>query len=333
MALCILTPVMRVLITGINGFVGGHFAEHVLSQAGWDVWGLTRTPQLTLPALQGRVQLVQADLNDRAATRQALAAVQPALIVHLAGQAFVPESFRDPAATLRTNTFGALHLFLALIDEHLLQTRVLVVGTNEEYGQIRPDDLPVTEQTPLRPTSPYGVSKAAQSLLTLQYHLSHGLDLILVRPFTHIGPRQNERFVTAAFARQIARIEAGLQEPVLRVGNLEARRDFTDVRDIVRAYTLLLRHGIAGETYNVGSGRVATIQTILDMLLAESTTAIEVRPDPALMRPIDIPLVYSDCAALQQCTGWAPQIPLEQTLHDVLQYWRAQVRRAPTNAE
>jgi GDP-4-dehydro-6-deoxy-D-mannose reductase len=321
---------MRVLITGINGFVGGHLAEYLLAQGGWEVWGLARTPTLTLPSLHGRVQVVQADLNDRDATRTAVTAVRPAAIIHLAGQAFVPESFRDPAQTLCTNTLGALHLFLALIDADLRATRVLVVGTNEEYGQIGPDDLPVTEQTPLRPTSPYGVSKATQSLLALQYHLSHGLDLVRVRPFTHIGPRQNERFVTAAFARQIARIEAGLQEPVLRVGNLDARRDFTDVRDIVRAYALLLHHGAAGAVYNVGSGNVVTIRAILDMLLAASAAHIDVRPDPALMRPIDIPLVYSDCAPLQRSTGWAPQIPLQQTLHDVLEYWRDQVRRAPS---
>jgi GDP-4-dehydro-6-deoxy-D-mannose reductase len=321
---------MRVLITGINGFVGGHLAEYLLAQGSWEVWGLARTPTLTLPSLHGRVQVVQADLNDRDATRTAVTAVRPAAIIHLAGQAFVPESFRDPAQTLCTNTLGALHLFLALIDADLRATRVLVVGTNEEYGQIGPDDLPVTEQTPLRPTSPYGVSKATQSLLALQYHLSHGLDLVRVRPFTHIGPRQNERFVTAAFARQIARIEAGLQEPVLRVGNLDARRDFTDVRDIVRAYALLLHHGAAGAVYNVGSGNVVTIRAILDMLLAASAAHIDVRPDPALMRPIDIPLVYSDCAPLQRSTGWAPQIPLQQTLHDVLEYWRDQVRRAPS---
>lgn len=321
---------MRVLITGINGFVGGHLAEYLLAQGGWEVWGLARTPTLTLPSLHGRVQVVQADLNDRDATRTAVTAVRPAAIIHLAGQAFVPESFRDPAQTLCTNTLGALHLFLALIDADLRATRVLVVGTNEEYGQIGPDDLPVTEQTPLRPTSPYGVSKATQSLLALQYHLSHGLDLVRVRPFTHIGPRQNERFVTAAFARQIARIEAGLQEPVLRVGNLDARRDFTDVRDIVRAYALLLHHGAAGAVYNVGSGNVVTIRAILDMLLAASAAHIDVRPDPALMRPIDIPLVYSDCAPLQRSTGWAPQIPLQQTLHDVLEYWRGQVRQAPS---
>lgn len=321
---------MRVLITGINGFVGGHLAEYLLAQGGWEVWGLARTPTLTLPSLHGRVQVVQADLNDRDATRTAVTAVRPAAIIHLAGQAFVPESFRDPAQTLCTNTLGALHLFLALIDADLRGTRVLVVGTNEEYGQIGPDDLPVTEQTPLRPTSPYGVSKATQSLLALQYHLSHGLDLVRVRPFTHIGPRQNERFVTAAFARQIARIEAGLQEPVLRVGNLDARRDFTDVRDIVRAYALLLHHGAAGAVYNVGSGNVVTIRAILDMLLAASAAHIDVRPDPALMRPIDIPLVYSDCAPLQRSTGWAPQIPLQQTLHDVLEYWRGQVRQAPS---
>lgn len=317
---------MRVLITGINGFVGGHLAEYLLAAGGWEVWGMARSPMLALPSLTAQVQVVQADLLDRAATFAAIRSVAPDAIIHLAGQAFVPESFRDPATTLQTNLLGALHIFLALIDAHLTRTRVLVVGTNEEYGQIRPADLPVTEQTPLRPTSPYGVSKVAQSLLTLQYHLSHGLDLIRVRPFTHIGPRQNERFVTAAFARQIARIERDLQPPILSVGNLTARRDFTDVRDMVRAYALLLQHGVAGAVYNVGSGQSITIQAILDLLLAQSNVPIEVQPDPNLMRPIDIPLVYGDCAALYACTGWTPQIPLEQTLNDILTYWRGVVR-------
>lgn len=245
---------MRALITGINGFVGGHLAEYLLADGRWDVWGLSRSPSLVLPELIGNVQIVQADLADAEATTRALVQVRPNVIFHLAGQPFVPESFRDPAGTLAANTLGALHIFLTLI-EYRMTTRVIVIGTNEEYGKIDPEDLPIDEDTPLRPTSPYGVSKAAQSLLALQYHYSHGLDVVRVRPFTHIGPRQNERFVTAAFARQIARIELGLQPPVVQVGNLAAQRDFTDVRDVVAAYALLAEHGESGEVYNVGSGR------------------------------------------------------------------------------
>ncbi len=317
---------MRALITGINGFVGGHLADYLLAQGTYELWGLVRSPERIPTALAGRVDFVTADLNDAEATTRALLTVRPALIFHLAGQPFVPESFRDPAGTLSTNTLGALHLFLTLI-EYRLQARVLVVGTNEEYGAIRPEDLPIDEDTPLRPANPYGVSKAAQSLLAQQYVLSHGLDIVRVRPFTHIGPRQNERFVTAAFARQIARIELGLQPPLVQVGNLSAQRDLTDVRDMVRAYALTAEHGEAGAVYNIGSGQAVMIRELLDMLLAASTTHVEVRLNPELMRPIDIPLVVCDNRRVRERTGWAPRIPLRQTLHDILDHWRVTVRQ------
>lgn len=316
---------MRALITGINGFVGGHLADHLLSEGRYEVWGLARAPERAPAGLSGRIGLVYADLNDAQATAQALLAVRPALVFHLAGQPFVPESFRDPAGTFITNVLGTLHLFLPII-EHRLPVRVLVVGTNEEYGAITPDDLPIDEDTPLRPANPYGVSKAAQSLLAQQYALSHGLDVVCVRPFTHIGPRQNERFVTAAFARQIARIEFGLQPPVMQVGNLSAQRDFTDVRDMVRAYALVAEHGERGVVYNAGSGRAVMIRDLLDLLLRASTASIEVQVNPDLMRPIDIPVVICDPRRLQARTGWAPRIPLQQTLHDILAYWRETVR-------
>lgn len=315
---------MRALITGINGFVAGHLAEHLLEDGRWEVWGLSRSEGVNLPSLRGRVQVVQADLADPEATMKAIVTVQPQVIYHLAGQPFVPESFRDPAATLATNTLGALHIFLTLI-EYRMGTRVLVVGTNEEYGKISEADLPINEDCPLRPTSPYGVSKAAQSLLAQQYHLSHGLDVVRVRPFTHIGPRQNERFVTAAFARQIARIERGLQPPIVQVGNLSARRDFTDVRDMVRAYALAMEHGASGAVYNVGSGTAVMIRDLLDLLLSESEARVEVRLNPELMRPIDIPLVTCDASRLRERTGWTPRISIRETMRDILNYWRGVV--------
>lgn len=316
---------MRVLITGINGFVGGHLAEYLLASGRWELWGLSRSATIALPELTGNVQMVQADLADAEATMRAIVTVRPHIIFHLAGQPFVPESFRDPAGTLAANTLGALHIFLTLI-EYRMATRVLVIGTNEEYGKIDPEDLPIDEDTPLRPTSPYGVSKATQSLLALQYHYSHGLDVVRVRPFTHIGPRQNERFVTAAFARQIARIELGLQPPVVQVGNLAAQRDFSDVRDVVAAYMLLAEHGESGAVYNVGSGRAVMVRELLDMLLAECTVPVEVRLNPELMRPIDIPLVVCDASRLRARTGWQPRYTLQETLHDILTYWRQRVR-------
>jgi GDP-4-dehydro-6-deoxy-D-mannose reductase len=315
---------MRVLITGINGFVGGHLAEYLLSESTYDVWGLSRSSTIDLPTLAGEVRLLKADLQSREEIHTALAEAAPEIIFHLAGQPFVPESFRDPAGTLQTNILGALHLFQGVI-EHELQSRIVLIGTVEEYGLIRPEDLPVDEATPLRPTSPYGVSKVAQGLLGLQYHRSHKLDVVCLRPFTHIGPRQNERFVTAAFARQIACIERGLQPAVVKVGNLSACRDFTDVRDMVRAYALAAQYGAAGEIYNIGSGRSTEIRAVLDMLIAASSTTVEVIRDEALMRPVDIPQMICDPTHFHSCTGWEPRIPLSQTLGDILDYWRAVV--------
>lgn len=317
---------MRVLITGINGFVGAYLADHLLAQGSYELWGLTRAPGRLPTRLVGRVRELHADLCDRAAMQQVLEVARPALIFHLAGQPFVPESFRDPAATLQTNQLGALHIFLAMI-ELQLKARVLIIGTYEEYGKIEPGDLPINETCPLRPANPYGVSKAAQSMLALQYHFSHGLDTLCVRPFTHIGPGQSARFVTAAFARQIARIEQGLQPAVVEVGNLSARRDFTDVRDVVRAYTLLAERGETGTVYNLGSGQALMIHELLDHLLAASSTPVEVRPKPELMRPIDMPLVVCDARRLRERTGWTPAITLQQTLSDILDHWRVLVRQ------
>ncbi len=200
---------------------------------------------------------------------------------------------------------------------------VVVVGSNEVYG--KPVRLPVDETHPFRPVTPYGVSKVAQDIMGLQYHLAFGIPVVRVRPFNHIGPRQSEGFVVADFARQVARIEAGLQEPVIRVGNLQARRDFTDVRDVVRAYYALSIQGDAGDVYNVGSGKAHTIQEILDILLAASRVPIQVEVDPARLRPSDVPEIVCDASKLRQKTGWKPAIPFEQSILDTLEEWRHRV--------
>jgi GDP-4-dehydro-6-deoxy-D-mannose reductase len=315
---------MRALITGINGFVGGHLAEHLLASGGWEVWGLARQPRLSLADLAGHVQLTIADLSDLDQVVAALDAIQPDVVFHLAAQSNVPRSFEDPAATLSINILAQLHLFQAVL--RLRQNPLLLIaGSNEIYGQITPEELPLGEDAPLRPVSPYAVSKASQDLLAYQYHASHGLRNIRLRPFNHIGPRQSEQFVVSAFAAQIARIEAGRQEPVIRVGNLTAERDFTDVRDMVRAYALAAQHGQVPLAYNIGSGRCVSIQRLLDMLLTLSECDISVEPDPSRMRPADVPRIVSDSQRFRQDTGWEPQIPLEQTLYDVLECWRDSV--------
>jgi len=316
---------MRALITGINGFVGGHLAEHLLSSGLWEVAGIARQPALALETLTGRVTYVAADLSDREQTLRALASIRPDVIFHLAGQSNVPHAFADPHTTVQTNIGAQLNLFLGVLQLRI-DPLIIVASSNEIYGLVRPEDLPVNEQTPLRPVNPYAVSKAAQDLFAYQYHISHRLRTVRLRPFNHIGPRQTEAFVVPAFAAQIARIEAGLQPPVLRVGNLAAERDFSDVRDIVRAYELAALHGEVGAAYNVGSGQAVGVQRILDILLTFSTHDIQIEPDPSRMRPSDVPRVVCDASRFHADTGWTPRIPLEQTLFDTLEYWRFRVQ-------
>src|SRR5579859_1658800 len=274
---------MRALITGINGFVGGHLAEHLLLHGDCDLYGVARQSTLSLPQLRGKVELIIADLGRPDEIIPTLERVHPDVIFHLAAQAYVPRSFDDPEHTLITNILPQLHLFQALL--RLKQNPLLlIISSNEIYGQVRPDELPLSEATPLRPVNPYAVSKATQDLLALQYHISHQLRTIRLRPFNHIGPRQSEHFVASSFAAQIARIEAGQQAAVLRVGNLQAERDFSDVRDMVRAYALAATHARVGAVYNIGSGRAVSIRWILDTLITFSERDIAIEPDPQRMR-------------------------------------------------
>lgn len=317
---------MRALITGINGFVGGHLAEHLLAGTDWQVSGVAREPRLNLATLEGRVTLHTANLTDAPAVRQLIAEAQPDLVFHLAAQAHPPTSFRDPAGTLTSNILMQLHLFEG-IRAAQLDPVVIVVGTGEEYGAVQPHEIPVNEHTPLRPVSPYAVSKVAQDMLAYQYYAAHKLRTIRVRPFNHTGPRQDDGYAPTAFAHQIARIEAGTQPPVVKVGNLAARRDFTDVRDVARAYYLAALHGEPGEVYNIGSGRAVAIQDILDGLLAQSQVTIDVQRDPERMRPADVPEIVCNATRFRERTGWEPQIPLATTLVDLLRDWRQRVER------
>jgi len=324
---------LRALITGVGGFAGSHLADALLARPEVEVWGCV-IGGLRPSYLAEGVRLVQADLRDPESVRALLNRVRPDRIYHLAGQSFPPQSWSDPWDTFETNVRPQLNLLeaahrltLPASPGGLSGVRVLVVGSNEEYGRAVAeghDGPPVRETSSLRPHNPYSVSKVTQDYLGLQYFLSHGLCTIRVRPSNHLGPRQNERFVGPAFARQIARVEAGLQAPAIKVGSLSARRDFTDVRDIVRAYWLALEHGEAGEVYNVGSGRAYPIQAILDGLLALTAAAIRVEVDPALLRPSDT-LPACDSGKLRDRTGWEPQIPLEQTLRDLLEFERARL--------
>jgi GDP-4-dehydro-6-deoxy-D-mannose reductase len=314
-----------VLVTGASGFVGLHLVNHLLAAGDRPVAGAIR-PGTGRPELSAKIPTVELDLTGAEATRRVIEQFQPAAVYHLAAQASVGESHADPLGTFFNNVGSQINLFEALLACGL-RPRMLVVGSNEEYGLVNADELPVCETNELRPLSPYAVSKVAQDLLGYQYYVAHDLPIVRVRPFTHTGPGQEARFVTADFARQIARIEAGLQPAVIRVGNLDARRDLTDVRDVVRAYRLLLLHGEAGAVYNVGSGQAVSIQALLDGLLALSRVPVRVELDPDKLRPSEAPPQFADCQKLHVRTGWRPEIPLQQTLADVLDDWRDRVAR------
>ncbi len=314
---------MRLLITGASGFVGGHLRRHLLETSDWELLCVVAHGDETW-AHSARETVVTLDLREPSAVRDLLIEHPPDAIVHLAAQAHVPASYDDPWGTLENNIRAQLNLLQGCVGL-AIKPRTLVVGSSEEYGRAQPEELPLREEHPLRPENPYSLSKVAQDLMGYSYHVSYGLPVVRMRPFSHTGPGQTERFALPAFARQVARIEAGLQEPVLRVGNLAPARDFTDVRDVVRAYELALLHAEPGEPYNVCSGEPRTIASVVDGLLALTTVDIRVEMDPSLYRPADTPVSYGSAEKLHAATGWSPQIPFERTLVDVLQFWRGAV--------
>jgi GDP-4-dehydro-6-deoxy-D-mannose reductase len=318
---------MKLLVTGVAGFVGGHLVAHVRRERPEaEIWGVTR-PGNSRPA-DARVRVVDADLTEAEATEAVFDAVQPDAIVHLAGQASVHRSWEDPLGTYRANVLGLLNVLEALRRRDL-RPRLLVVGSAEEYGLADAGAGALHEDLPLRPVSPYASSKAAQGCLALQYALSHGFPIVRTRTFQATGPGRADMFAESSFARQIADIEAGRQEPVLQVGNLEAVRDYLDVRDVVRAYWLLLEKGAPGEVYNVCSGRGVSIREVLSRLVAQARERVEVRVDPARLRPSDAARIVGDPRRLRGATGWTAAIPLETSLKDLLDDWRA---RAPAAA-
>ena len=317
---------MRILITGITGFVGSHLAEYALAKESVEVYGTVRwrSRMDNVEHIQDRIHLLDCELRDNVAVRKTLEEVRPDYIFHLAAQSFVPTSWKAPAETLTTNILSELNLLESIRDLNL-DTRIHVAGSSEEYGLVFEDEAPITEDNPLRPLSPYAVSKVTQDYLAYQYNQSYGIFTVRTRAFNHTGPRRGQVFVTSDFSRQVVLIEKGKKEPVIEVGNLEARRDFSDVRDIVRGYWLSLEKGEPGEVYNLGSGRAVTIQEMLDLILSMSDVKIEVRQMPERMRPSDVELLLCDYGKFNRATGWEPEIPLEKTIADLLDYWRERV--------
>lgn len=321
---------MRALITGISGFVGSHLAEYLLEHTDWQVAGTVYGRLDNIAHLRDRLQLLPAELSRLEVVRFVLEETQPDYIFHLAAQPIPSLSHQDPWFTLENNIRAQVNVLEAVVQMRL-RCRVLVVGSSEEYGAVQPHELPIAEDTPLRPLSPYAVSKIAQDYLGLQYWLSHRVETVRVRPFNHIGPRQRRGFVAPDFASQIAEIEAGLRPPQMRVGALHVARDFSDVRDIVRGYVLALTQGRPGEVYNLGSGQAHTVAELLDVLLAAAQVPVEVVQDAQRTRPVEVPVMAADCTRLYQETGWRTEIPFEQSVRDVLDYWREQVRSGATD--
>ena len=318
---------MRVLITGITGFAGSHLAEYILANhPDVRVFGFVRwrSRMDNIVHIQDKVELHEADIKDVISLKKALADIKPDRIFHLAAQSFVPASWRLPAETFAINAIGQINLFEALLSLKL-NPKIHIAGSSEEYGHVNPDEVPMKETNPLRPLSPYAVSKVAQDLLAYQYFKSYGMKTVRTRGFNHTGPRRGDVFVTSNFAKQIAEIEKRKKEPVIHVGNLEAKRDFTDVRDIARAYWLAAEKGEDGEVYNVGTGKAMAMKEMLDILLSLSKAKVKIKVDAERLRPSDVPILLSDSSKFVSLTGWKPQIPLEQTFKDLLNYWRERV--------
>jgi GDP-4-dehydro-6-deoxy-D-mannose reductase len=316
----------RVLITGITGFAGSHLAEYLLERGDVEVFGIRRWRSRTehVQHLSDKLVIEECDIRDRSSVGRVIRDVRPDKIFHLAAQSYVVTSWHAPEESLTTNIIGNLNI-LEAVREIGLDPVIQVAGSSEEYGFVNPDEVPIRETNPLRPLSPYAVSKVGQDLLSYQYFKSYGIKVIRTRAFNHTGPRRGEVFVSSNFAKQIAERELGLQKGPIKVGNLEAIRDFTDVRDTVIAYWLAAEKGEPGEVYNICSGKGYKIQEVLDKLLEMARIEIEVEIDPQRLRPSDVPVLIGDCSKFIERTAWAPQIPFEQTLQEILEYWRNEI--------
>lgn len=308
----------KALIVGAAGFVGHYLIEHLRDDCGCSV-SATKLANETVDC--AGVTVVDLNILDTEEVVSLLASVRPDWIFHLAAQSSVSVSWKNPALTIDVNIKGAVNVLDAVrgLD---YTPRVLLIGSGEEYGHVRPEEIPLREDSPLRPGNIYAATKVCQEMLGRIYVDAYKMDIMMVRAFNHIGPGQSPTFVVSDFCKQVAEIEAGKHQPVISVGNLSAKRDFTDVRDVVRAYSLLMLRGKNGKTYNVGSGHAIEIGEILKRILDLSTAKIEVKFDADRLRPVDIPVIEADIKSLRSATGWTLKIDLDDTLRETLDFWR-----------
>lgn len=309
---------MKALIIGAAGFVGKYLLAHLSETYPWQLYA-TKLPQEDIQF--DHATILDLNILEKEDILHTLKEIQPDYIFHLAAQSSVALSWEKPALTVDINIKGCLNL-LDAIREADLSPKILLIGSGEEYGHISSENIPVSEGTLPRPGNIYAATKVCQNMIGSIYAQAYHMDVMLVRAFNHIGPEQAPAFVVSDFCKQVAEIEKGNSEPVIRVGNLSAKRDFTDVRDVVRAYGLLIQHGQAGETYNIGSGHAIAIQELLDRILQLSNSNIIVETDVNKLRPVDVPIIEADISKLQACISWKPEIPLDQTLLETLNYWR-----------
>lgn len=306
---------MKALITGINGFVGKYLSKYLIEK-GYEVSGTVIEETIQMDD----IKIYKMNLLDKEEVAETIRKIKPDQVYHLAGQSAVGLSWKNPTLTIDINVNGTINLLDSIREENL-DAKVLIIGSSDEYGPIKPENCPINEEHELNPTSPYAISKVTQENIAKLYVKAYGMKIIMVRAFNHIGPMQSKNFVVSDFASRIVDIESG-KESVMKVGNLEAYRDFTDVRDIVRGYSMLMEKAEIGEIYNIGSGKAIKIQDVLDTLISLSTEDIEVEIDKDKLRPSDVPIVECDNSKIKSHIGWQPELDIRETLKDTLDYWR-----------
>ena len=309
---------MKALIIGGAGFVGNYLIKHLKNDLKWDVF-VTKMAHEKLN--NEDMESFDIDILDKDQIKEVFEKVKPDYIFHLAAQSSVALSWKNPSLTIDVNVKGSVNV-LDMVRGLDYKPRVLLIGSGEEYGHIKPEESPIVEDNVVRPGNIYAATKACQNMIGKIYADGYDLDIMMVRAFNHIGPNQAPMFVVADFCKQVAEIERGEKEPIIYTGNLSAKRDFTDVRDVVRAYGLLIQKGKKGETYNIGSGHAIAIQEILNRILELSRIKIKNEVDSSKIRPVDVPIIEADTTKIRACTGWTPDISLDTTLLETLEFWR-----------
>ncbi len=313
---------IKALIIGGGGFVGGYLASYLHSECKWEV-NITKMKNETIDCVFA--EIFDADILNIESIKKVINDVRPKYIFHLAAQSSVFSSWKNPALTIDVNVKGTINVLDAVRNIDGYEPKILLIGSGEEYGHIKENETPINEENVLRPGNIYAATKAMQNFIGKIYSEAYNMNIIMVRAFNHIGPGQASNFVVSDFCRQIAEIEKGLRENVIKVGNLSAIRDFTDVRDVVRAYSMIIQKGKPGNVYNVGSGKAISIEDILNIIIKISGADVNIEVDENKLRPVDIKIIEADISKLVEATDWQRKYELKDTISDTLDFWRKMV--------